>query len=527
MALPQKVIIGSRGSDLALWQANRVKQLLEESGIKSEIKIISTRGDRVQDLSFDKIEGKGFFTKEIEEELLEGKIDLAVHSHKDLPTVSPEGLCIAAVSAREDASDVLLIREERIDEKKLFCLPADAVVGTSSFRRKLLLKAWRIDIDVRDLRGNVPTRVNKLREGNYDAILLAWAGIKRLNLNLDGLRVIKLAHREFPPAPAQGVLAMQTRENDVALIEALQGLNHSSVKSCISLERKVLNLLEGGCQTPLGIICKETRDEDDKLIYDIHLAWASSVKSPAVFMHYQTPVLEPTPDKIVQALRNIKPCRIFITRNQRQGNFFSRILIDAGFVVHASSLIEMRAVKSAEPPDADWVFFSSKHAVDFYLKAGYALKGKKIGAISKATAQMIRQAGFVCDFIGYSTDTALTGKQFAGRVGRSNVVFPIARGSMKTIQKQLPQAQVLDLVVYETINLSKEIPEFDLPVFTSPSNVDAFFQTKPGKIPAHAVAMGGATAARLRHYGVRKIQEPDAFDDLGLIMAVLRLNSGL
>ncbi|MEY4111030.1 MAG: hypothetical protein RLZZ46_1385, partial [Bacteroidota bacterium] len=243
MALPQKVIIGSRGSDLALWQANRVKQLLEETGIKSEIKIISTRGDRVQDLSFDKIEGKGFFTKEIEEELLEGKIDLAVHSHKDLPTVSPEGLCIAAVSAREDASDVLLIREERIDEKKLFCLPADAVVGTSSFRRKLLLKAWRIDIDVRDLRGNVPTRVNKLREGNYDAILLAWAGIKRLNLNLDGLRVIKLAHREFPPAPAQGVLAMQTRENDVALIEALQGLNHSSVKSCISLERKVLNLL--------------------------------------------------------------------------------------------------------------------------------------------------------------------------------------------------------------------------------------------------------------------------------------------
>jgi len=525
MAFPGTVVIGSRGSDLALWQANHVKSLLAQKGIDSEIKVISTRGDRIQDLSFDKIEGKGFFTREIEESLLAGSIDLAVHSHKDLPTISPAGLCVAAVSAREDASDVLLIRKNRVDERRMYKLPHQAAVGTSSFRRKLLLSTWRSDLMLHDLRGNVPTRIQKLREGNLDAILLAWAGLKRLNLDLSDFEIVRLPHREFPPAPAQGVLALQTRVQDGLLIEALKSLHHSEVQDCIGIERKVLNLLEGGCLTPLGIICKSVRDEDERLVYDIHVAWASSVNSPAVFMHFSAPAPEGIPEKIVQALQNMKPCRIFISRNRRENSFFERTLQRAGFSVMSAALIEMRELKSRIPSETEWVFFSSKHAVEFFLKSGHSLRGKKVGAISKATAQIIRQAGFVCDFIGYSTDTSLTGKQFAGVVGRAKVLFPIAKGSMRTIQKQLPASQVFDLLVYETISLVKETPEFDIPVFTSPSNVDAFFQLRPSARLESVVAMGGATAARLRHYGVKRISEPDAFDDLGLVMAVMQLSS--
>ena len=244
-------------------------------------------------------------------------------------------------------------------------------------------------------------------------------------------------------------------------------------------------------------------------------------------MHFKTHDPEGTPEKIVSALRSFRPCRIFISRKNKKDSFLQRTLENAGFSVQAASLIEMRPVATGQQPETEWVFFSSKNAVDFFLKAGHSLKGKKIGAISKATAQVIRQAGFVCDFIGYSTDTALTGKQFAGVAGRSKVLFPIARESMKTIQKKLPVSQVFDMVVYETIRLIKELPEFDIPVFTSPSNVDAFFQLNPPQIPACAVAMGGATASRLHHYKVRKIAEPDAFDDLGLVMAVMQLSTSL
>src|SRR6202008_1204662 len=151
----QKIIIGTRGSELALWQANYTKDLLEKLGHEAELKIISTQGDRTQqwNTSFDKLEGKGFFTKELEDELLNGSIDLAVHSHKDLPTENPEGLIIAAVSQREDPGELLLIRKEAVDEKKKFGLKHKALVGTSASRRKSQLLAFRDDLQLADLRG--------------------------------------------------------------------------------------------------------------------------------------------------------------------------------------------------------------------------------------------------------------------------------------------------------------------------------------------------------------------------------------
>jgi len=253
----QHIVIGSRGSDLALWQANHVKAQLENIGCSVEIKIIVTQGDAIQHLSFDKLEGKGFFTKEIEKELLEGTIDLAVHSHKDLETNPPKGLVIAAVSERENPADLLLVAKSAVDTSKDWNLKEGAIVGTSSARRKSQVMRFRNDVEIKDLRGNVPTRIDKLRKGDYDAILLAKAGVDRLKIDLSEFEVIVMDPTSFVPAPAQGVLGLQVREGDQAIFDTVNKLNDVAVAKRIGIERKVLNLMEGGCQLPLGVYCDE------------------------------------------------------------------------------------------------------------------------------------------------------------------------------------------------------------------------------------------------------------------------------
>jgi hydroxymethylbilane synthase len=259
------VRIGSRGSDLALWQAYHVKRQLEALGCTIDLTIIKTQGDAIQHLSFDKLEGKGFFTKEIEQALLENTIDLAVHSHKDLETNQPEGLVIACVSEREDPADLLLVAKGSVDTKNVWDLKDDAIVGTSSARRKSQVLRFRDDVEIKDLRGNVPTRIQKLREGQYDAILLAKAGVDRLQIDLSEFHVFVMDPTEFVPAPAQGVLALQIREDDKALFETMQKMNHPEVQKRIAVERKVLNLMQGGCQLPLGVYCDE-----NEIVYFSH-----------------------------------------------------------------------------------------------------------------------------------------------------------------------------------------------------------------------------------------------------------------
>lgn len=256
----QHITIGTRGSELALWQAHFVKGQLEELGVEVTLNIIKTQGDKIQHLSFDKMEGKGFFTKEIEAALLDKSVDLAIHSHKDLETNQPEGLMIAAVSHREDPSELLLIRKEAVDTSNEFNLKQKAIVGTSSARRKSQILAFRSDVEIKDLRGNVPTRINKLREGQYDAILLAKAGVTRLELDLSDLHVEVLDPKTFIPAPAQGVLGYQIRKEDKELFDLLQKVNDTEVQARLNIERKVLNLLNGGCQIPLGVYSEKIND---------------------------------------------------------------------------------------------------------------------------------------------------------------------------------------------------------------------------------------------------------------------------
>jgi hydroxymethylbilane synthase len=289
------ITIGSRGSDLALWQANHVKNQLEKLGHTVSIKIIVTQGDAIQHLSFDKLEGKGFFTKEIEIELLNGTIDVAVHSHKDLETNPPAGLLIAAVSEREDPSELLLIQKTSVDESQNWKLKENAIIGTSSSRRKSQVIRYRDDLIIKDLRGNVPTRIQKLRDGNYDAILLAKAGVDRLQIDLSEFHVEVLDPTVFIPAPAQGVLGLQIRESDTELFEILQALNHTDVAERIGVERKVLNLLNGGCQLPLGVYCESTTK--------IYVSHTENWEDGANWSMYEVDDLEGIAELIVEDLR--------------------------------------------------------------------------------------------------------------------------------------------------------------------------------------------------------------------------------
>ena len=276
--MKSKIVIGTRGSKLALWQANFTKEKLEALGISVTLKIIKTKGDKIQHLSFDKIEGKGFFTKELEDALLSGEVDMAVHSMKDLPTTSPEGLSIAGVSYRANPADWLIIRKGQEDASKLLQLKENPLVGTSSARRKAQLLSIRPDAQLKDIRGNVPTRLRKLQEGDFDAILLAAAGMERLEMDLTPFVVVPLNPKEFVPAPAQGVLAFQTCTSDKATRKIIQQLHHKEVSAVTNVERSVLKLLEGGCQMPVGIFCEQDTAGNYHVWAAKAAAWDGEVK---------------------------------------------------------------------------------------------------------------------------------------------------------------------------------------------------------------------------------------------------------
>jgi len=245
-----KIRIGTRGSELALWQAEYISGLIGKD--KTEIVIIKTKGDKIQNVSFEKIEGKGFFTKEIEEALLDRRIDLAVHSLKDLPTEGVTELTLAAIPERENPSDMLLINKNAFDPLKSLHLRNGAAVGTSSLRRMSQLMNARPDIEVLPLRGNITTRVTKLRNGLYDAIVLAYAGVNRIGLDIQDFKSYVLPHDIFLPAPAQGALGLQIRTADRQTLETVDPLNHHRTMLAVKAERAFLKHFGGGCHTPLG-----------------------------------------------------------------------------------------------------------------------------------------------------------------------------------------------------------------------------------------------------------------------------------
>ncbi len=246
-----KLILGSRGSQLALWQTEWVKSELEKKFPKLhlEIQIIKTTGDKILDSPLSKIGDKGLFTREIEQAMLDKKIDAAVHSLKDLPTQLPEGLCIGAVSRREDVRDVFISNKKK-NHTNIEELPQGATIATSSLRRKSQLLAWRSDFQIVDVRGNLNTRLAKLDESEWDGMLLARAGVVRLGFNERITEELPL--EKMLPAVGQGALAIEIRHDDTQVAEIIASLNSQPTFISTSGERALLRYLEGGCQIPIG-----------------------------------------------------------------------------------------------------------------------------------------------------------------------------------------------------------------------------------------------------------------------------------
>ena len=255
----KKITIGSRGSKLALIYAQKAKdKIIQNTNLKDEdiiIKEITTKGDQVQDVRLSELGGKGLFSKTIEVELLDQKIDLAVHALKDMPSEETEGLLTNCFLERNDPREILISR----DNKHLKDLASNAIVGTSSFRREFQIKKIRKDLECKLIRGNVDTRIKKLNENLYDAIILSYAGINSLGLSQNISQTFSTS--EIIPCAGQGVIALQCRNNDEELIELLKKINHQPTQNSIIAERNVLKVLEGDCETAVGVFASIDGDK--------------------------------------------------------------------------------------------------------------------------------------------------------------------------------------------------------------------------------------------------------------------------
>jgi hydroxymethylbilane synthase len=525
----RKLIIGTRGSELALWQANFVKDRLAEISVEAELKIIKTQGDIIQHLRLDKLEGKGFFTKELEEELLSGQIDLAVHSHKDLPTVNPPGLIIAAVSDREDPSELLIIHKDCVDITKRLSLKHNATVGTSSNRRKAQLLSLRTDLEFEDLRGNLQTRVQKLRDEKYDAIVLAKAGIARINMDLSDFHLEEIPPVEIIPAPAQGVLAIQIRESDKELFDILQKIHDPEVAQAISVERKVLNLFDGGCHAPLGSYC---RKKDG-----VYQSWTSIADTNEDFpdrVFLQSETTEGMAEKIFSKFQKDRklPSSVFITRDLAENSYLARFLKKHNIQVDDRSLIRIfptiNKLDSFILKRADWIFFNSKNAIEHFFKLEpWILKKTKIAVLGRGSEDSLRKYNRVADFSGdnLGIDTEGIAKEFAKLVDGQTVLIPRAEGSLQTIQKALTEnTKVIDMPIYETV-IEEEVNKTNAQVmiFTSPSNVEAYFRENLADPDQKIICIGHSTAKAIEALGL-KYTLPYTPDEIGLAEAIFGLD---
>ena len=527
--MAKKIIIGTRGSELALWQANHVKNKLEEIGVDAELKIIKTQGDRIVNLSFDKLEGKGFFTKELEDELLAGSIDLAVHSHKDLPTNHPDGLIIAAVSEREDPAELLIILKDCVDVQQKLSVKFGGLVGTSSNRRKTQLLAVRPDFEIDDLRGNVPTRIQRLRDEDYDAIMLAKAGVQRLKIDLSEFHVEEIDPTELVPAPAQGVLAIQIRESDQDLFQLLRPLNDASVEEQIAVERKVLNMFKGGCQMPLGCYCR-----NDEGMFQVWTAKAQDGDDFPDRLFLETESTEGLAERIVSKFREDRkfPSTVFITRNLPESSYLRRSLEKHQVQVEDRSLIKtfptINKLDSFILKRINWIFFSSKNAIEYFFKLEPVLpKSVKFGVLGRASEDTLRRFGKAADFNGENEgiDTADIAAKFAAVADGSTVLFPGAKGSLRTVQQALSaESKIIELPVYETVmDEMVEGSSADVLIFTSPSNVEAYFQDNLLEHGQQVICIGRSTGKKFDEMGI-KYTLPYSPDEIGLAEAVFGLD---
>jgi hydroxymethylbilane synthase len=528
--------IGTRGSDLALWQARHVAARLVAAGQPCELVVLTTRGDRIDDVPLQSVEGKGFFTGEIEQALLEGRIDLAVHSHKDLPSECTPGLAIAAVPARAAVEERLLIAPAaHATEAAFLPLVRGARVGTSAPRRTAQLAALRADLELLALRGNVPTRVRRLREGRYDAIVLAAAGLERLNLELGDLVVRTLPAELLVPAPGQGALAIQTRADDAAVRElCARVLGDPETAAAVVAERALLVALGGGCNLPLGVAL--TRDARGCRVTAFLGAGYPRPEHPARWCCTRGPDVE----SAVAAAGAV----LTAGRATAQGPLGGLVVAltgtrDAGAALAARLGVLGVRVLREEALEIEDLAAPTLVARVGALVAGDALvvtsanaarrlrglapaAGVRVAAVGQATALALGEAGLVPELVGRQGARELAAALAPARGTR--VLFPCAEGARSELEQELVAAGVTleRLVLYRT-RARRDFTwhaEADVRLYLSPSAVEAAL-AREREQPARAqrLALGPSTSAALAAAGLEHTT-PAGTDPEDLLAAI-------
>jgi hydroxymethylbilane synthase len=465
--------IATRDSDLALWQARHVQELLLRHAIESELMPLKTQGDLDQVTPLATLEGKGFFTKELENALLAGQADLAVHSQKDLPTQLPPGLKVAAVFSRADRREALLIRADALAERAPFPLREGATLGSSSARRMAQVSVLAPDLEIKDIRGNVPTRVRKLREGNYDAVLLAWAGLARLALDLSDLEVILLPLETFLPAPGQAALAIEIRADDPETEAAVAKLDDAAVRRIVESERGLLHLFAGGCKLPLGVVA----EGDD----EIHLqAVYGALEQNGTWTALRTEARERTPeavarkafdDLLAQKLawaEDRKPLAgltVVVTRpadkvdrlHKAVERLGGKLLPVPTLAFEPAGDQDRIALALQELNQFQWALFTSANAVHYFfqeqLKDRGWPEGLKVGAVGAATARALESQGVAVQLVGDGGTGGDLADQFLALVDSgSRVLWPTAENHRRELPDKLVAAgvQIEPLVIYRS-----------------------------------------------------------------------------
>jgi hydroxymethylbilane synthase len=535
------LVLGTRTSNLARWQTDRVVELLQAAwpGLKCEIRPFQTQGDKILDKPLPQIGGKGLFTAELEQALLQGHIDLAVHSLKDLPTDDTPGLTVGAITDRADARDGLVAR----NGLTLANLPHGALIGTSSVRRQAQLLARRPDLRVTSIRGNVETRLRKvLKDHLYDATILAAAGLERLGLT--GHVTEWLDYETMLPAPGQGALAVQCRARDQATLTLLAAIDNWDVRTAVTAERAFLNVLESGCSAPVAALATI---DGRTITMRALVASPSGQRVIGVRGEGRDPqqlgqtlarqVVKQGAGQILARLQAGLPLRdkrIVVTRPLEQARSFHDMLVDLGAqpllipAIHIAPAADIAPLHEAlhKLERYDWLIFTSVNGVKIFWQAleslGYGadhLNPMMVAAVGEKTADALQARGVTVDFVPqvYVAEAIATG---LGNLRGQHVLLPVAARSRETLPDLLAAqgAQVTRLDIYETLpprldaaQLAPLADGVDVITFTSSSTVEnlvtAVAQVENGRFlpylqAATIACIGPKTAVTARDLGL-------------------------
>lgn len=550
-----KLTIGSRGSQLALYQANLIKSFLAFRGVVADIKIIKTTGDKIDYLSFDKIEGKGFFTKELEEALLAGEIDLAVHSLKDLSTQMPAGLRIGAYCNPEDPSELLLVRPEAFDENQKLYMKRGGTLGTSSVRRQAQAAYFRPDLRIEPLRGNVPTRIQKLKDGRFDAILLARAGVERLKIDTGDLKRIVLDRFEFIPAPGQGILAIEIRDNDLRTGQIVASLNEPDAEATAKLERGLLARFDGGCQLPLAVT-SEKRNGKFFLRAFLGKKTSEGWGNPALFEGAAVEIAEiqeiayrELSEKSSTGLGKEK-VNVLITRSREEAESLFAELFGKLEPVYYPDFTIIPNYDSAQLRDVlhrlndfDWIIFTSKNSVRIFDKIiednSLTIESKtRIAAVGKKTAEYLEFLEWKVAFYPMEESSLGLLKELPQIIDgdHKKILLPLGLEAPEVLQNGLKALghSVQRINIYRTTPAAKEtLPtldslSIDYYIFTAPLTVK-FFKDLGNRLPRDSwvAAIGKPTAEALREHFRAPDYIPRKADLSEIIVKILeRIDNG-